>query len=86
MSGEKNELDAQLKQVSREKGELKDKLKRTYAEKSDLNTELKKTYVEKIERELTIKELQNKLNTLNRLYYVRVIKWFRCVVLKNKTL
>ena len=86
VSREKNELDAQLKQVSREKGELKDKLKRTYAEKSDLNIELKKTYVEKIERELTIKELQNKLNTLNRLYYVRVIKWFRRVVLKNKTL
>jgi len=86
VSGEKNELDTQFKQVSGEKGELKDKLKRTYAEKSDLNTELKKTYVEKIERELTIKELQNKLNTLNRLYYVRVIKWFRCVVLKNKTL
>jgi len=86
LTGEMNELDAQLKQVSREKGELKDKLKRTYAEKSDLNIELKKTYVEKIERELTIKELQNKLNTLNRLYYVRVIKWFRRVVLKNKTL
>ena len=85
VSGEKSKLDAQLKKASGEKSELKDKLNRTHAEKSELNTKLQKTYAEKSERGLRIRELEGKLNTLNRLYYVRVIKWFSRVVLKNKT-
>ena len=78
----RNDLNAKLKVAYTKKSELNAKLQKTYAEKSELNAKLQKTYAEKSERVLIIEKQKEKLDTLNQLYYVRLSKWFKRMLIK----
>ena len=80
-----SDLNAKLENTYVEKSELNAKLEKTYVEKSELNAKLQKTYKEKSERGQIIKEQKSKLDTLNKLYYVRFMKWLKRVRPGSKT-